>query len=409
MLTVNSGQDAEPTLAAQDVDPLQISLSGESTLETSSGQTAVSANTVFEAGSPGISRRIILWTLTLGIALFALLAVTGLYYFQQAPTARNLPSPIASMELEKAILQEKQSEIPTTQADVGAVLEASENDEVPAQQTELSETAPAGNEVEDFGIENSPAPDSYAAEQSTSKTDLPSQAKSEASANPVEKKLAAPTMSATPTVDTKRLSIARSMRSVHSNEQVLAAYEAYQAGDLQAAKALYGKALAIRPEDINALNGLAALALGESNTERAHQLYSRVLKLAPNNPTATAALFQIEGGVGNRVTETQLKMMLDNDGDPGLINFALGNLYSRHKRWNDAQLAFFEAVRHRPNNADYLFNLAVSLDQIGQRKAAIDYYQKAVTAADDSNAGFNAADAIARIQSIARSASPSAP
>ena len=136
---------------------------------------------------------------------------------------------------------------------------------------------------------------------------------------------------------------------------------------------------------------------------------SQVLKLEPNNPTATTALFQIEGGVGNRVTETQLKMMLDNDGDPGLINFALGNLYSRHSRWNDAQLAFFEAVRHRPNNPDYLFNLAVSLDQIGQRAAAKDYYQKAVTAADESNAGFNAADAIARIQSISQSASASAP
>lgn len=411
----HSSKDSEQTLAASDVDPLLIITAGDSSLETSNGQTAVSANTVFEAGSPGISRRIILWTLSLGVALLALLTVTGLYYFQQAPTTRPLPSPIASMELEKARLNERQPPEDIASPQVAAPPEQvtaadkpppSSEGELPSADSQPSQFA---NDVVLLGdgVENTDVANAAESTQPTAiETVNPSLVASD-SQPPTQSPV--PSNRDTPTINTQRMSIARSMRGVRSNEHVLAAYEAYQAGDLSSAKALYEKALAIRPQDVNALNGLGALALGESKTERAHQLYSRVLKLEPNNPTATAALFQIEGGVGSRVTESQLKMMLDNEGDPGLINFALGNLYSRNNRWNDAQLAFFEAVRHRPDNPDYLFNLAVSLDQIGQRKAAKDYYEKAVTAADETSAGFNAADAIARIQSINQSASASAP
>lgn len=410
----HSSKDSEQTLAASDVDPLLIITAGDSSLETSNGQTAVSANTVFEAGSPGISRRIILWTLSLGVALLALLTVTGLYYFQQAPTTRPLPSPIASMELEKARLNEQPAknmaspQVATPPEQVIAADKAllSSEGDLPIADSQPSQFA---NDVvlPGDGVENTDVVNVAESTQPIAIEAAKPAAADSDSQPPTQS--AASSYRDTPTINTQRMSIARSMRGVRSNENVLAAYEAYQAGDLSSAKALYEKALAIRPQDVNALNGLGALALGESKTERAHQLYSRVLKLEPNNPTATAALFQIEGGVGSRVTESQLKMMLDNEGDPGLINFALGNLYSRNNRWNDAQLAFFEAVRHRPDNPDYLFNLAVSLDQIGQRKAAKDYYEKAVTAADETSAGFNAADAIARIQSINQSASASAP
>ena len=47
------------------------------------------------------------------------------------------------------------------------------------------------------------------------------------------------------------------------------------------------------------------------------------------------------------------------------------------RRWTEAQQAYFEAFRIDSANPDYLFNLAVSLDQLRQTRLALDYYRKA--------------------------------
>ena len=49
------------------------------------------------------------------------------------------------------------------------------------------------------------------------------------------------------------------------------------------------------------------------------------------------------------------------------------------RRWQraPAKQSFFEAYRHAPENGDYAFNLAVSLDHLGQPKSALDYYRVA--------------------------------
>lgn len=387
---------------SRNIDPLLGATQAESTLEITNGQTAATANTVFEAGSSGISRRIIVWTVALGVALFSLLLISGVYYFQQAPTTRTLPSPVASVELEKA----RSASVAPSESTTSSIEQpdaAAEPGLSPlAEDSKLEPVTPAMDAVsvdqpENLAFESAPRSTSSAVanEGLESALQIPTEEKLSSVVQAQENRA-----SVTPTVDTERLKIARSLRASQSNEQVIAAYSAYRRGEYDLAKSLYMRALEIRPQDVNALNGLAALALRDGDKEYAHELYSRALKLDPNNPTATTAIFQIEGGVGTRVSESRLKLMLESGGDPGLINFALGNLYSKHQRWNDAQLAFFEAVKHRPDNADYLFNLAVSLDQMGQRKAAREYYQKAVSAMDERAAGFNPADALARIQAI---------
>ena len=424
-----SADETQPPLASSSVrvgestvvagsDPLLALNASEQTLETSSGQTAVAANTVFEAGSSGISKRVILWTLALGIAVIGLLVVSGAYYFQQTPTMRPLPAPAVNISdpaqqdpakltagIAPPTVAETIDPISPTAESLDAAPDELTSDEQESLQTQqgatLTEDLPATPDVTPSAASPEPATATLQGdpkpEDEVSTSDAPS----------VEPEAALPAQTTSvPTVNTKRLSIARSLRAEKASDKVGQAYTAYQAGNLTAAKVLYEEALAIRGQDTNALNGLAALALHDGNKERAHELYSRVLKLDPNNGTAATAIFQIEGGVGNRVTESQLKLMLDEGGDPGTINFALGALYARHERWNDAQLAYFEAVRHRPNNPDYLFNLAVSLDQIGQRKAALDYYQKALTAADNASAGFDQSQVLSRIQVIsAQSAS----
>ena len=93
-------------------------------------------------------------------------------------------------------------------------------------------------------------------------------------------------------------------------------------------------------------------------------------------------------------------MLLDEGVDAGYIFFSLGNLYARHNRWADAQQAYFQALPNHPDNPDYNYNLAVSLDRIGQRQAALKYYDTAVTLTDSGHAGFDSAVALARIQAI---------
>ena len=402
----------EPAGAESDIDPLLLANSPDATLETSNGQTAVSANTIFEAGASGISRRVIYWAIALGLAVIGLLGISGLYYFQQTPTTRALPSPAASVELERA-RETVNGSLPSSSLKVeNADSSVTSKTEVAVSEIQgetVSSVVPAPPGATQTAPEPTPESQSDLLVENMATTvelkDERSDAKPNVRQPPPVAKTSAETSTNTisttaPTVNTKRLKIAKSIRAAKSSEKVSQAYEAYRANDFESARALYEQAISIRPQDTNALNGLAALALRENDKERAHELYSKALKFDPNNATAKTAIFQIEGGVGNRVTESQLKLLLDEGGDPGAINFALGTLYSRHTRWNDAQLAFFEAVRHRPNNPDYLYNLAVSLDQMGQRGAAKDFYQQALAASDETSAGFNPTLVLSRIQAI---------
>ncbi|MEM7468638.1 MAG: tetratricopeptide repeat protein [Pseudomonadota bacterium] len=416
--------DHQSSAELPDGDPLLGA--SEEIIDTPSGQTAVTANTVFEAGSPGISRRIILWALALGIAIVGLLGVSGLYYFQQAPITRPLPSPVASVELERAretmdlaSLASTSSIAPNNPAEGNQPADSEmpedsiveQRVEQPAE-IESAPTAAAAAVIEpnSNSVESTISSEESSGAMVSSETALAKQIVRKGEGEPQEAFDAIDGIgndhqtgnseAPAPTVNTKRLKIAKSVRAAQSSEKVAAAYSAYQQENFELSASLYQQALDIRSADTNALNGLAALALRNNDKERAHALYSQVLKLDPDNPTAATAIFQIEGGVGNRVTESQLKLMLDEGGDPGAINFALGTLYARHARWNDAQLAYFEAVRHRPVNPDYLHNLAVSLDQIGQHSAALDYYKKALSAADEQSAAFNSTQVLSRIQTI---------
>ena len=55
-------------------------------------------------------------------------------------------------------------------------------------------------------------------------------------------------------------------------------------------------------------------------------------------------------------------------------------------------------IRGAPDNADYAFNLAVSLDQLRQHPAALTYYEKAL--AGHGVHRFDRAQAEARVQQL---------
>ena len=86
-----------------------------------------------------------------------------------------------------------------------------------------------------------------------------------------------------------------------------------------------------------------------------------------------------------------------------LARHAAGWLTDRQQgRWGEAQQQYFKAFSAEPENADFAYNLAVSLDHIGQPKLALDYYRRALALAPKAGASFNLEAARSRATQLAR-------
>jgi tetratricopeptide (TPR) repeat protein len=167
------------------------------------------------------------------------------------------------------------------------------------------------------------------------------------------------------------------------------AYDALLADNLTDARRDYEQALRSDPKNTDALLGLATIAARQGQADKAADLYLRVLEADPKDLNAKAGLINLKGQSDPALSESRLKTLLASQPDSAALNFALGNLHARQTRWSDAQQAYFRAYTAEPDNADYLFNLAVSLDHLHQKNLAIQYYQMALNAAGTRSAAFD--------------------
>ena len=182
------------------------------------------------------------------------------------------------------------------------------------------------------------------------------------------------------------------------------AFAAFQAADFARAEALYREVRAADPGNVDALLGLGALAARGQRTEEAREFYQAVLLAEPRNTAAISAMSTLPAAGARNLDESTLKSLLRDQPGAANLHFALGLQYVAQGRWPDAQMAFFDAVRNEPANADYAYNLAVSLDQLGQSAPATAYYQRALELATASSL-FSTAAAVERLGTL-RSATP---
>src|SRR5439155_1600545 len=85
-----------------------------------------------------------------------------------------------------------------------------------------------------------------------------------------------------------------------------------------------------------------------------------------------------------------------------VLNFALGNQLAQQNRWAEAQQEYFKAYTAEPDNADFAYNVAVSLDHLRQPRQALDYYQRAIGLSEKRGASFDVAAARLRAATLAR-------
>jgi Flp pilus assembly protein TadD len=179
-------------------------------------------------------------------------------------------------------------------------------------------------------------------------------------------------------------------------------WEALQAGDLPRAHDEYSRALKANPRDRDALLGLAAIDTRNQNFERAEAHYLKVLELDPRDAYAQAALMGLRGSGDATQSESRLKTLISQQPDSTALSFALGNQYASQRRWAEAQQAYFAAFSGDPENADYAYNLAISLDHLRQPRLALEYYQRALALAGNRPVGFNTGQAQARVRDLQR-------
>lgn len=227
----------------------------------------------------------------------------------------------------------------------------------------------------------------------------PSQTATGASAPPPEEKPVPTPHSGNPAIQ-----IRQSKATNQLNPTLSKAYQSFLAGDIEMAQQQYKNALQQEPNNRDALLGLAAIALNRKQPGQATAYYLKLLDLNPTDPEALAGLVGLQGQADPGQSESRLKKILTQNPQAAALHFALGNVYTQQSRWAEAQQSYFRAYSIAPNNADYAYNLAISLDHLGQGKLALEYYQRAIALSKSGPANFDKAAAQDRDMELQQSA-----
>jgi tetratricopeptide (TPR) repeat protein len=389
----------------------------------SDAPTPVAARTVFTATSTGDSNQMYQWGIFAALCLVIAVSLSFFIFNYTVPAEREIKSPLVARGIET------QNE-PTFAIEIPEDLRSGEEldskmftgeigDIIEKENAAIVEglEKPALDEVPEAGTEgvaiNEPEPESMTEESVTTIDQAqeeiwypPDEVSAEeyATKGNVVKEVAL-SLPEKITPEPELIKISRSKSVDKDSVLVSRAYEEYLAGDFDSAEKNYLLVLNNLPGNRDALLGLAALSLRKGDIRQAYIHYLEVLRLYPGDSVAEAALINFTDNEGSSRSESILKTFLQSEPDNSFLHYSLARIFAAQTRWPEAQVSFFDAHRIESSNADYAFNLAVSLEHIGQRQSAINYYNVALDLVDNpaasfATSGFDRAVAISRINAL---------
>ena len=175
------------------------------------------------------------------------------------------------------------------------------------------------------------------------------------------------------------------------------AYAAYQRGDDPLALAKYNAVLEVDPGNRNALLARAAIKIQNNQVAEAIRDYQVLLLSNPKDSLAMSSMIAV-ANYSPAQSETQLKLMIRDEPNSPYLNFALGNIFGAQNRWQEAQGMYFTAFENNPDDPNYAYNLAVSLEHIAKPNVAIAYYERALSNFSKGLATFDRAVVDARLE-----------
>ena len=383
--------------------------------------TPVAAQTVFTVGGKTASNKnVFTWTVLSVLILIAIGSFAVFYYFTITPVARKLPSPAVARGIESSGEPVVPVISPIKEPDTvtGVIIKPEEAKETVASIPEDMTAKATAVEVDKPTTENETAEAITTQEEKrTADETLISDVNNKQDNDiAVEKNVDSNVVSLNEknnvvtdiakSLDETEEGMAvlpqnklqSSLSSIRINKKagykkenvmVKEAFKAYQSGHYEAALSLYQDVVKNEPDNRDAHLGLAAIAIKNKNYSEAYKHYLHILHLNPEDALAHNALINLAQKTDPVNDESAIKTLLQKEGDVPYLYFSLGNLYAKQHRWPEAQQAFFEAYRLDTTNADYVLNLAISLDHIGQYASAYDYYKTALAMADTSSASFD--------------------
>jgi Flp pilus assembly protein TadD len=371
--------------------------------------TPVAAQTVFAAtGTVQESSFGFKWILA-GLCIVAMIAGSVWYFITVTPVNRRLPSPLVAQGVESIIPPVLETEALLEQPMVGTLSGepqtiAEESAQVGVSEVVETDSTDAEEVVSVTGMES--APEGARPEEAETMDASPEKIEVDKTPEPVisgpqeDDSLAGAGLPKSIMPEPSLIKISRS-KSIESKGQLVnEAYAAYQAADYETALAGYQEVLKNFPDNNDALLGLGAIAMNNGDYEDALGIYSHLLRIDPRNEIAKTVLISLQDKSAAVNSESVIKSMIHENPDKPFLHFSLGNIHASEFRWAEAQQAFFNAYTRDTSNPDYALNLAISLDHMGQKDTALDYYHVAMKLADEKPASFDVTPVMTRIQSL---------
>ena len=143
--------------------------------------------------------------------------------------------------------------------------------------------------------------------------------------------------------------------------------------------------------------GVAAIAGLQGNKRLAEDRYRHLLSLNPDDLAAFSSMLQLS--LSNNSLEQEMRAHAEQSTDDSVVLYAaLGNFYGQQSRWREAREAYSQTIAGNSARPDDIYNLAVSLDNLGRQQEALQYYLRAIDAEGDYS--FNRVEVLSRLSTL---------